>query len=98
MSLKNYNISALPFWDVDYESLDIEKDKTFIIGKVMNYGGLADFKATITYYGKDTIRQEIVRIAYFSKEVLSFLCFYFDFKKEDFACYNHRQLMPQHWI
>jgi hypothetical protein len=96
--LTQYNISALPFWDVKYESLDIEKDKTFIIGKVMNYGGLSDFKATIDYYGKEIIKKEVVKIAYFPKEILNFICFYFDLKKEDFVCYNRRQSMPQHWI
>lgn len=98
MNLEHYNISPLPFWDVKYETLDIEKDKTFIIGKVMNFGGLSDFKAVIKYYGKETIKQEVVKIPFFQKEVLSFLCFYFELNKEDFECYNRRQLMPQHWI
>ena len=91
------NISKLAFWDVNFEILDFEKDKTFIIDKVINYGGLADFKALIEFYGTTKIKQEIVKAPYFSKEVLSFICFYFNLKKEDFICYNRRQLMPQHW-
>ena len=32
------NISKRVFWDVDFESLDYDKDRLFIIDKVMNYG------------------------------------------------------------
>ncbi len=91
------NISKLPFWDVNFSAIDFEKDKTFVIAKVMNYGGLSDFKGAIAYYGKKTIKNEIIKATDLSKETLSFMCFYFDLKKEDFICYNRRQLMPQLW-
>lgn len=94
---RKHNISKLPFWDVDFDKIDFDKDKTFVIGKVMNYGGLNDFKAVIDYYGKKTIKEEIVKATDLSKETISFMCFYFKLKKEDFVCYNRRQLMPQLW-
>jgi hypothetical protein len=96
MKMQN-NISKLPFWDVNFEAIDFEKDKTFVIAKVMNYGGLSDFKAAIAFYGKKTIKTEIVKATDISKETVSFMCFYFGLKKEDFVCYNRRQLMPQLW-
>ncbi len=91
------NISKHPFWDVNFGVIDFEKDKTFVIAKVMNYGGLSDFKATIAFYGEKTIKEEIVKATDLSKETISFMCFYFKLKKEDFVCYNRRQLMPQLW-
>lgn len=91
------NISKLPFWDVDFDAIDFDKDKTFVIAKVMNYGGLSDFKGAIAYYGEEVIKKEIVKATDLSKESLHFMCFYFDLKKEDFVCYNRRQLMPQLW-
>ncbi len=95
--MKENKISKLPFWDVDFEKIDFEKDKTFVIAKVMNYGGLSDFKAAIAFYGKKTIQTEIVKATDISKQTLHFMCFYFNLKKEDFVCYNRRQSMPQLW-
>jgi hypothetical protein len=90
-------ISSRSFWDVKFEDLDFEKDKSFIIDKVMNYGVMSDFVNTLKFYGKDIIRQEIVKSPYLKKDVLNFVCFYFDLKPEQFKCFTQRQLHPQHW-
>jgi len=88
-------ISSRPFWDVRFEDLDFDRDKTFIIEKVMNHGVMSDFVNTLKYYGKDTIRQEIVKAAYLKKDVLNFVCFYFDLNPSHFQCYTQRQSHPQ---
>lgn len=89
------NISRLPFWDVKYEDLDYEKDKFFIIEKVLNYGLWNDFVELMKFYGKDTIKKEIVKSAYLKKDVLNFVCVYFDLKPNQFKCYNRRQSNPE---
>ncbi|NJL74978.1 MAG: hypothetical protein HC892_08055 [Saprospiraceae bacterium] len=91
------NISKRVFWDVDYDSLDWQQDRQFIIDKVMNYGLWDDFVAVMRFYGKPIVKQEILKSAYFKKEVLHFLCFYFDLEPTDFKCYTQRQLQEQHW-
>jgi hypothetical protein len=91
------NISKRVFWDVDFESLDYDKDRLFIIDKVMNYGLWDDFVATVRYYGKEVIRKEIVKSPYLKKDVLNFLCFYLSLQPSDFECYTRRQLQEPHW-
>lgn len=91
------NISKRVFWDVDFESLDYDKDRLFIIDKVMNYGLWDDFVATVKYYGKEVIRKEIVKSPYLKKDVLNFLCFYLGLQPSDFECYTRRQLQEPHW-
>ena len=91
------NISRLPFWDVKYEDLDYEKDKFFIIEKVLNYGLWNDFVELVKFYGKDTIRKEIIKSAYLKKDVLNFVCEYFDLKRKQFKCYNRRQSSQELW-
>lgn len=93
----NPNISKRVFWDVDFESLDYDKDRLFIIDKVMNYGLWDDFVATLRYYGKEVVRREILKSPYLKKDVLNFLCFYFDLQPSDFECYTRRQLQEPHW-
>ncbi len=90
-------LSKRVFWDIDFEKLDYEKDKQFIIDKVMNYGLWEDFTALMRFYGKNVVKEEVVKVAFFKKDVLNFLCFYLKLKPKDFECYNLRQLQEKHW-
>ena len=85
------DIKKRVFWDVKYDDLDFEKDRFYIIEKVMNYGVWSDFLALIRFYGEDTIKKEIVKSAYLKKDVLNFICVYFNLKPSQFQCYNRRQ-------
>ena len=91
------NIAKKIFWDIRFEDLDYDKDKFFIIEKVLNYGLWNDFLEIIKYYGKDTIKREIVNSAYLKKDVLNFVCFYFELKPTEFKCYTRRQSQEIHW-
>ena len=85
------------FWDVDVNSLNVEKDQFFIIERVMNYGLWQDFVELIQFYGKETVRQEIIKSSYLKKDVLNFLCLYLNLKPSQFKCYRRRQLTETHW-
>jgi hypothetical protein len=91
------NISKRVFWDIDYDSLDYSKDRFYIIEKVMNYGLWNDFIELVKFYGKETIKKEIVQSSYLKKDVLNFLCLYLDLKPSHFKCYTRRQSTETHW-
>ena len=91
------HISRRVFWDVDFDTLDYERDRRFIIDKVMNYGLWDDFVEVMRYYGKDVVREEIVQLPYLKKDVLNFLCFYLELQPSDFQCYTRRQSQEPHW-
>ncbi len=91
------NIAKRLFWDVRVENLDFETDRLYVIDRVMNYGGWNDFLEVLRFYGEEIIRSEIVRSSYLKKDVLNFVCFYFDLKPEDFKCYNRRQSHRKLW-
>lgn len=90
-------ISKLPFWDVDYASLDPEKDCLFILEKVLNYGLWSDYRAAFALYGEARIRKEVVEASYLKKEVLSFLCLILVLKPTDFKCFTKTQSLPALW-
>ena len=90
-------LSKSAFWDVDFDKLDFDKNAVFVMEKVFNYGLWGDYMALIQYYGKDRIREDIVKGTYFKKKVLNFLCVIFDLKAADFLCYTRRQSNPLHW-
>lgn len=85
------------FWDVKVDDLDFEKDRLYVIDRVMNYGGWNDFLEVLRFYGEEVIRTEIVRSSYLKKDVLNFVCFYFGLKPEEFECYNRRQSHRELW-
>ena len=91
------NIAKRVFWDIDFNSLDYQKDRFYIIERVMNYGLWNDFVEIVRFYGKNIIRDEIVQSAYLKKDVLNFLCFYLHLKPSQFKCYKRRQLTEPHW-
>ena len=64
----------------------------------MNYGGWNDFIEVLRFYRQGTtIRTEIVRSSYLKKDVLNFVCFYFDLEPSDFKCYTRRQSHRELW-
>lgn len=91
------NVSKRVFWDIDFSSLDYQKDRFYIIERVMNYGLWNDFVEIVRFYGKNIIKQEIVQSAYLKKDVLNFLCLYLNLKPSQFKCYKRRQLTEAHW-
>lgn len=96
-SIQSAGISKLPFWDVDYVSLDVERDCLFILEKVFNYGLWADYRAVFSLYGQARIRQEIVWASYLKKDVLAFLCLILDLQPNDFKCFTKIQSLPLLW-
>ena len=90
-------ISPRVFWDTDTTTLDFEKDKLYVMDKVLNYGVWDDFVAMMKYYGKDAVKKEVVRLPYLKKDVLNFLCFYLGLQPAQFECYTRRQSQEPHW-
>lgn len=60
------------FWDVDIETLSIEKDWFFIIERVLEFGDIKDFKCLLLTFSKDQIRSVIKNSRILSPRTLSF--------------------------
>lgn len=91
------NISKTAFWDVNFEEIDFEKNQVFVIDKVFNYGKFNDQLEVIRFYGVESIKNCIVQVPYFRKEVFAFVCGYFQLNPEKFQCYLRRQSNQTHW-
>jgi hypothetical protein len=44
------------FWDVPFETIDVEKDSHFIIKRVLDRGGVTDIRWLLNTYHKDKIQ------------------------------------------
>lgn len=54
---KTPSLKKTLFWDVDTEKLDLEKNAQFIIGRVLDFGDLDEWKAIKEFYGLKKIRE-----------------------------------------
>ena len=63
------------FWDVD--TVDIEKNASFVIGRVLNFGDTDDFRWALRVYGQEKIKEVIMKNKTLSAKSISFWCQYF---------------------
>jgi hypothetical protein len=51
------NLRANLFWDVDFQKLDKKRDAEFIIGRVLDFGNLKEWKEINNLYNALTIKK-----------------------------------------
>ena len=52
-------LSKTAFWDIDFDTLDEERNADFIICRVFQYGNVSDLRAVIAFYSPAQIRHAI---------------------------------------
>ncbi len=86
-AVKDYTIfSNNLFWDVDPASIDFNKHSRYVVERVLTRGNRKDWESLKKTYGRKEIGEIALKIRSMDKRTLSFLCTYFDKKKEDFRC------------
>lgn len=85
------------FWDVDKANLDIDKHKSQIIHKVLEYGSMADFNLIKKVYGTEIIKSVSLNFRSLDPVTLAFISFWLKVDKTQFRCYKHKQLSPNYW-
>ena len=60
------------FWDVDFRKLDREKDKFFIISRVLEYGTMEDVVNLLSEYDSAEIAQVVRRSRIISRATANF--------------------------
>jgi len=88
------HLSPRAFWDIDMSKLDYEKQGDYIIRKVFENGSLDDILEIISYYGKPRVIKTLVDATYLKESTLYFSSLLFNVPRQQFRCYNTRQLHP----
>ena len=86
-----FQLPPILFWDIDPSKLDYDAKARFVIGRVVMYGTLADWKAILHHYGPERVRDEMLQERYLDKKTLNYLSFYFEVPKTEFRCYILQQ-------
>jgi hypothetical protein len=82
------NLSKYLFWDIDIRKLNFETRASFILERVFTMGMQEDEWKVNKYYGKERIREEVVKCRALDRKTLNYLSIFYDIPKEKFACYT----------
>ncbi len=74
------------FWDVKKDEVDLEKHKSFIIRRIINFGDLDDVRWMLGNYSQDEIIRVLKRARGISKKTILFWATYFNIPLEEIAC------------
>ena len=80
------NLNKQLFWDIDFKKLDYEKNADFIIGRVLIYGNIDDYRAIKKKYGEKKIKEVAKKVGYPNKKSLNFWSSIFNIPLESFRC------------
>jgi hypothetical protein len=91
------HFSPYLFWDVKRRGFDFDQNRLMMIERVCSRGLEKDWREMLRYYGRETVKKEVVRIGWLDGKTLSFLSCIFDIPGERFACYKNRQFRKNYW-
>lgn len=97
-SEKIMNLPKPLFWDVEYEKINYEKNKVFVIGRVLNFGMWEEIREVFKMYGEKEVKRSIVQATGLTERSINFWSKILDIPKESFICYIRRQSNPVQWI
>lgn len=89
-------LSRVIFWDVDYAKIDWDKRARFVIGRVVRYGTVEDWRQVKKKYGLEVIKREMLEETDLDNRSLSFLSCILNIPKEGFKCYTTKPSRPIH--
>lgn len=90
-------LSPTLFWDTDASKIGLDTHAKTIVERVVLHGTWKEFKSVLEYYGKDKIKEILLKLRYLDNRTLSFCSVYFDTPVTKFRCYTLKQLNQTHW-
>ncbi len=86
------NISPRLLWEYDLSQFDWDAMKILVAERVVTRGWPQDWKAMISYYSYDEIREAVKKIPYLDDQDIAFVCTKFSLARTDLLCYTRKQL------
>ena len=91
------SLSPHIFWDVDVQSIDMEKNGVFVLQRVLQYGILKDWLLLKSIMGVDNIKAFAIQLPTLDDVSISFLSNLYKIDKSEFKCYKNKQSNQNYW-
>ena len=76
--MSEFPFSAYLFWDTELTAINLEKNKTYVIERVITRGLLADFQKLITLYSRQEIADAVINSKQLDAKTAHFCSWYFN--------------------
>ncbi len=83
------------FWDVDFERLNYDDKRSFIIERVFERGDIEDIRQCRRYYGDELIRTALLNAKYLPLDRTYLASAIIEEPLNAFRCYRLRQSSPE---
>ncbi len=82
------NFSSYIFWDTSVDKLDFEKNSSFIIKRVLEYGKISDWILLNEIYGLNLIIDKVRQFKSLDRKTLFFIAGISQTPLNEFKCYT----------
>jgi hypothetical protein len=86
------------FWDVDTETLDIERHLKYVVARVLEFGTFEDWLLVYRRLTLPTILEIAQSLRSLDTKALAFLSTIGHVPRETFRCYTLKPSTQTHWI
>lgn len=88
------------FWDVDFNKLDLKKNKFYIISRLLEYGDIKATRWLFKNVERGKIKAAILRFRGFSPPTINFWRIFFNLDKSKILCLqkSYQKTQKSHWL
>ncbi len=91
------DFSSHLFWDVNVSSVDLEKNRAWMVRRVLEKGLLVDWLLLKECYSKDELREAVTSLRSLEKKATTFACAVLDLDRTKLRCYTTKQSQATPW-
>jgi hypothetical protein len=79
----SFPFSQYLFWDAPVEDIDLQKNKRYVIERVLTKGKMDDFEKLLTLYSREEIKQELRKSKELDPKTRHFCSWYFEIPEHE---------------
>ena len=98
LSFEQCPFSKNLFWDADQSDIDMQRNKRYIVQRVLERGTVEDLRSIFHIYGLDNVIATAKTLRTLEPKALSFIACVAGESKENFRCYMQKQSSHAPWI
>jgi hypothetical protein len=81
--MERFPFSQYLFWDADINTISLQKNRRYIVERVITRGSIEDFKKLLSIYSKNEIIHELKKVKDLDPKTRHFCSWYFNIPIND---------------
>ena len=85
------------FWDVDFDTINYQKNGSWVIERVFERGDVTDIRQIRRFYGDEKVVDSLTKAKWLRYDIFVFVKNIFNLNANDFRCYTSKQSNEVPW-